>query len=231
MRHCYLKIAYYVVLIVFYGFDVTFDWEEYLYEVREHGRFAGAPINSTAIKDALFVSCVSGSTCCVLMIGVYIYYIVFHYKCATASQETTYTRLETTAHSRRNWLLECDDDNERKSAVCNRHFVLAELVISNIELYLKDGIQSVLLIYMSLNFQNLIIVPDWRDIVFAVCSIVANLKLIACFISKLFGIGSGEKLLLEDCDSWKCLACMVGCVGAVVFEILSILYLALTLPV
>ena len=226
MFHCYVKIAYYVALISYHVIDIVSDWIEFSNEVGDHGRFVGVPNNNTAIEVILGISCASGSFCSLAMVIVYIYYIHFHWEC---SQKANY-RLLNTVQFHGDTLLECRDDNECKTLTCNRHFVLAELIISNIELYLKDGVQSALLMYMysiSQNDSSSIIQPDGRDILFAVCSIVANLKLCICFLTKLCGIGSGEKL--ADWESSKCCCCILGIIGSIISELLCILYLALSL--
>jgi hypothetical protein len=177
-------------------------------------------------QGILGFSCASGTGCSVVMLIVYGCYICFHWECI---QKSTY-RLLKNVEFQRDSLLKCGDDNESKTAICNRHFVLLELVISNIELYFKDSVQSVLLIYMyciSRNDLSSPILPNWRDIFFAVCSIVAHLKLFICFITKVLGLGSGEKM--PDCGSYKWFLCVIGIIGCIIFEILSILYLALAL--
>jgi hypothetical protein len=224
MLHCYLKIAYYVALIIYHCVDIVSDWIEFGYEVCDQGKFAGVSTNSTTIKGILGFSCASGTVCSVAMLRLYVYYISFHCEC---SQISTY-RLLNNVEFQRDSLLNCSDDNESKTAICNRHFVLAELVISNIELYFKDSVQSVLLIYMySISQTDLssIILPEWHDILFAVCSIVANLKLCICFTTKVCGSGSGEKM--PDCESWKCFFCILGMIGSFISGVLSSVYLGL----
>ncbi|CAB4030383.1 Hypothetical predicted protein [Paramuricea clavata] len=224
--HCYLKIAYYLALIGYHISDIVFDWIEFGSEVCDQGKFAGVPTNSTAVKRILGLSCGVGSLCSLAMVVVYLYYIDFHWKC---SQNSGYCLINN-ARLTRDGLLNCSDDNQTRAPVCNRHFVLVELVISNFELYLKDDIQSVLLIYMygvSQKDPSSVIQLDWRGILFAVCSIVANLKLCVCFTTKLFGLGSGEKM--PECESTKHCCCLFGMIGSIIFEILSILYLALAL--
>jgi hypothetical protein len=221
--HCYLKIAYYLALIGYHVADIVFDWIEFGSEVCDQGHFAGVPTNSTAVKGILGFSCGVGSLCSLAMVGVYLYYIDFHWKC---SQNSSYCLINN-ARLTRDRLLKCSDDNQTRTPVCNRHFVFAELVISNIELYLKDDLQSVLLIYISQKDPSSVILPDWRDILFAVCSIVANLKLCICFTTKVFGRGSGEKM--PECESTKFYCCALGIIVSIIFEILSILYLALAL--
>jgi hypothetical protein len=212
-----------VALIVYHIADIVFDWIEFRSGVCDQGKFAGVPTNSTAIKVILGLSCGVGSGCSVAMVVVYSYYIYFHWKC---SKNLGYCLINN-ARLTRDRLLKCSDDNQTRSPVCDRHFVFAELVISNFELYLKDDLQSVLLIYISRKDPSSVILPDWRDILFAVCSIVANLKLCICFATKVFGRGSGEKM--PECESTKWNCCVLGIIGSIIFEGLSIAYLPLAL--
>ena len=224
MLHCYLKIAYYVALIIYYCIDIPFDVIQLKNEMRNHGRFAGILTNSTTNKVVLCVSFGSGFICTLLMMAVYCYYIHFHLICI---KKQSY-RLLHSVQFERDTLLNCSDDNESKTMTCNRHFVLTELLISNIEMYLKDGIQSALLLYMYLTSDlSSIIQLNWHDIVFVVCNIVASLKLLFCFTTKLFGYGSGEKT--TDCCSWKSILCMLGILGSIIIGILCILYLYISL--
>ena len=226
MFHCYVKIAYYIALISYHFIDIISDWIKFSSEVGDHARFAGVPNNNTAIEVILGISCGFGLICSLAMVIIYGYYIHFHWEC---SQKANY-RLLNTVQFQGDTLLNCKDDNEGKTLTCNRHFVLTELVISNIELYLKDDVQSALLIYMyciSQNDSSSIIQPGRGDILFAVCSIVASLKLCICFSTKLFGLGSGEKM--ADCESHKCCCCVLGIIGSVISGVLCILYLSLSL--
>lgn len=232
MWHCYLKIAYYSALIVYHCVDFVFDWVQFVNGVCIHGRFVGIPTKSDAIKVILGFSCTSGTFCSLFMV-LYVYknYIKFHWKCIKTCRSTSNSKsvksnqveLEdvvnviTTCPSKRS------DDHETETTDCDRRFVLTELIISNMELYLKDGMQSALLMYM---YESSGTRLGWHNIIFAVCSIAANFKLLICFMTKLLGCGSGEKI---DCESWKCRFCLVGCVGSLVFEALSIVYLVFAL--
>jgi hypothetical protein len=166
-----------------------------------------------------------------LMVIVYGYYIKFHWKCICKSQEAAYHLLKTVRYSGDS-LLNCSDDNESKTShcTCNRHFVLAELLISNIELYLKDVIQCALLIVIYCMFQNdasLIIQPNGHDILFVICSIAAHFKLSICFFTKLCGLGSGEKM--ADCESSKCYLSVLGIFGSLASASFCIFYLVWSL--
>lgn len=212
--------------------SIFFDWFEFGYEVIHHGQFAGVPTNSTVVKVLLGCSCGFGSSCSAVMAIVYGYYIFFHWKCIHNGKRRSYRHVNFRYESQSERLIKCNVDNDsgNKSAPCNRHFVLTELVISNIELYFKDGVQSILLMYMysvSKKDPSSLILVHWRDIVFAVCCILGHLKLYICFITKLFGCGSGEKM--PECESAKCLLCVLGSFGSLAFIILSILYLTLSL--
>ena len=225
MLHCYLKIAYYVVLILYYIVSAVFDWFEFIGEVLQHSRFAGIPTHgSRAITITLGSSIAVGNLCSFAMVVVYIYYITFHWKC---SQKSPYVLLKD-VHYQRESLLECSDGGENRTPTCNRHFVCLELFISNVELYFKEGVQTVLPLMIYMRDPVVAIEREWPDTAFAVCIIVINLKLLFCFITKLCGKGSGEKP--ENCErtSLKCFCCMFGCAGSLAFAVLSIVYLALT---
>lgn len=225
MLHCYLKIAYYAVLILYYVVNAVFDWIEFTNEVLDHSRFAGIPTHGcTTITIILGSSIAVSNLCSLAMTGVYLYYISFHWEC---SQNLPYALLKDVRFQREN-LLECSDDNENRIPTCNRHVVCLELFISNIELYLKEGVQTVLPLLIYMRDPVVAIQREWPDTAFAVCIVFFNVKLLVCFITKLCGKGSGEKF--EDCEktSWKCCFCLFGCAGSLAFAILSIVYLAIT---
>jgi hypothetical protein len=118
MLYCYLKIAYYVALIIYHCVDIVSDWVEFGYEVYHQGKFAGVSTNSTTIKGILGFSCASGTGCSGVMLIVYGCYICFHCECI---QKSTY-RLLKNVEFQRDSLLKCSDDNESKTAICNRQF-------------------------------------------------------------------------------------------------------------
>ena len=62
-----------------------------------------------------------------------------HWEC---SQKSPYVLLKDVRFQLES-LLECSDGSENRTPTCNRHVCL-ELFISNVELYFKEGIQTVL---------------------------------------------------------------------------------------
>ncbi len=226
MLHCYLKIVYYVALIIYHCVDIVSDWIEFGYEVCDQGIFAGVSTNSTTIKGILGFSCASGTVCSVVMLIVYVYYICFHWEC---SQKSTY-RLLNNVEFQRDSLL-----NVVMIMKVKLRFATAILsswnwssqILSCISKTVYKVYCSYICTAISQNDLSSIILPSWRDILFAVCSIVAHLKLCICFTTKVFGLGSGEKM--PDCGSRKWFLCVLGIIGCIVFEILSILYLLLAL--
>ena len=226
MLHCYLKIVYYSVLIIYYGVDVAFKWVQFKRNVLDNSRFAGIPTNGdTAITIVLCSSIGVGNICSFAMAVVYGYYINFHWECI---QKSRYALLENVRYEGESLLECCDGDENRVPAMCNRHYVRCELIISNIELYLKEGVQTVLPLIIYMHDTSVTIQREWFDIAFGVGIVVINMKLLACFMTKLCGWGSGENSV--DCEktTCKCILCMFGCAGSLAFAILSIVYLALT---
>ena len=227
MLHCYLKIVYYSVLIIYYGVDVAFKWVQFKRNVLDNSRFAGIPTNGdTATTIVLGLSIGVGNICSIAMVVVYCYYITFHLECIRTSR---YVLLKDVRFQRQGErLLDCSDGDERRMPMCNRHYVRCELIISNIELYLKEGVQTVLPLIIYMHDTSVTIQREWFDIAFGVGIVVINMKLLACFMTKLCGWGSGENSV--DCEktTCKCILCMFGCAGSLAFAILSIVYLALT---
>ena len=174
--------------------DGYFDWLGY-YELQNNEAFYAIPKGSTVAEWFFLASCISGTLFSLVMLVVYGYYIIYHLSCM------------------------CTLDDCSKE--CNRRFLTKELVVSVCELLFKDDIQSILL-FMIYNSG-----PEKECIshltkVFVICSMIAHLKLLACFATKLCGFGAGEK-----CDSGlKCLFCFLGCIGSVIFLIFTSLYFA-----
>lgn len=98
-----------------------------------------------------------------------------------------------------------------------------ELLLSVVELVLKDDIQSVIVfvIYAS-NLTGSR--PGWYFIVFSACSIFAHFKRCVCFIAKLCGCGKGEEDTYKD-SFIKCIACSTGLLASIVFLFFTILSL------
>lgn len=108
---------------------------------------------------------------------------------------------------------------------CKDHLRLnrLELLLSVLELVLKDDIQSVIvfLIYASHLTGSR---PGWYFIVFSACSIFAHFKRCVCFITKLCGCGKGEEDPYED-SCIKCIACSTGLLASAVFLLFTIMSL------
>ena len=210
MWWCYAKIAYYIVLIVYHLCDIAFDWYTFSVEY-SNGTFSGIPTNID-IEVFFGISCGVGTFCSIAMIVVYGYYIAFHCDCIQ-NPSVAYHAFG-------------DGKVSLSGAVCrykkcDRRFVLAELWISVLELLGKDDIQSSLLFYVS---QSILSRPSWQSIALSICSIVAHLKLLICFLTKLCGFGSGEGGG-NNCSCAKVFACVIGLMGSIVFLSLTIVYL------
>ena len=198
---CYAKILFYVGLIVYHIVDFCVDWLAY-HKLETEGTFSAIPHHNSVASVLFLASCISGTLSGVVMIVVYGYYIK-HHRASMASLNRYSVRVK-----------ECDVG-----------FVVLELAISLCEMVFKDGIQSALLfaVYNSDGEPN----EDSANAprlskVFAVSAIVGNVKLFACFTSKLYGLGSGE-----TCSSGlKCLACFLGSMCSLTFMYFASLYLA-----
>ena len=195
ISRCYAKIVYYIVLIAYHSCDSWFDWCNY-FEL-----YAGKPFSG--IDEFLFCfSCAFGLLISLAMIAVYAYYIKYHWECIRRRC--------------RGYKLLCDKK-------CNRHFNEVELLLSVMELLGKDNIQSGVLIWMC-NSQPIFTPPSWHFITFSLCSVCAYVKLAVCFVTKLFGLGTGE----EDClyryvsKDNKTLACVFGSINSVLFIAFSL---------
>ena len=196
MLCCWAKIVYYIVLIVYHVFDVYIDWKSFLL-LHNNGTFAGASTNSIVVECLFGFSVFDGFVCSIAMILVYFYYITFHLSCICEG-------------------FECDKR-------CNRRFVNAELVISLLELFFKDDIQSGLLFWVCVS-GSISIRPGWQPIALSVCSVAAHLKLGICFATKLCGCGKGE----EEHHYGSCakpVACFIGIIGSALFLVFTIAYL------
>ena len=196
MLRCRAKIVWYIVLIVYHGCDVSFDWVNYHNIYKDKDKTVVGVSNSTnttlvKYETSFWISCLTGSLFSFFMAVVYIHYISYHWECLENGKDI-------------------DDMN------CKRHFVTLELWISALELLFKDGVQSGILfsLYMS---QSIVTKPSWYFITFTVCSVCAHFKLLICFVSKLCGCGAGEEPCCDgDCSCVKIFACVIGFVGSVV---------------
>ena len=213
MLCCFLKIGYYVGLILYYAYDVVLDWYSYhlLYDNK----------NISWVKFFFCFSCAFGSLMTILMVVVYAYYIWYHCSCIL--------------HPRKYEPVSYRDDScsifgpdRRCDKKCNRHFVWLELLFSVLEVLFKDAIQSGIVFSLYNSLQPSLTRPSWR---FIACSIGAHVKLIACFFTKLLGRGEGEESCLNgyDCGVGKTIACVIGLLFSVPSLVLSILSLAIAL--
>lgn len=224
MWHCCLKIVYYIGLIIYHCVDIFSDWSEFKVEIVDHDKFAGVPTNSSNYaKVIVIVTGVLGIICSVLIGAVYIYYIYFHLKCIHKSSYRLLKNAQYQEDIDGGASLTYSDDNESQPAICNHDVVCAEMIISNIQLYFKEGLQCALLLYVALKNDQASIQPDWPDILFAVCSAMGNSKLLICFLTKLYGKGSGETA--PHHESAKRCWCILCCLFSVFFEILTGYYL------
>ena len=209
MFSCFLKIGYYASLLFYYGYDAYLDWQ-YSYHL---------PYDNKQISAVEFLFCSSlalGSLMVIPMVVVYAYYIWYHLYCIfnVDYESVPYKEDACTICGRDR---QCDKE-------CDRYFVCLELMFSLLELLFKDGIQSgiVFLLYNSL--ESSLARPSWH---FIACSIGAHVKLIACFLTKLFGFGEGEEVWFNayDCGGGKTIACIIGLLVSVASMVLSVLSL------
>ena len=198
MSCCFAKIIYYVVLILYHVYDIYFDWNT-LSLMHNDDTFAGASTKSIVVKGFLMLSFVFGVVCSIAIIWVYGYYIKFHLSCICDG---------------------CDSPGRSCDKKCNRRFVFAELVISLLELFLKDDIQSGILLSIVLS-ETVVTPPSWQPVTSAICGVFGHLKLLICFVTKLCGCGEGE----GDASFDKIFACFVGILGSALFLCFTIAYL------
>lgn len=217
MLCCWLKILYYLGLILYHGCDVCFDWLNYR-KLFEDDTVFGILISASSSLDKCMIffciSCVTGTVFSIIMIVAYGYYITFHWYCIhhASYRSAKYSDGEFSIFSDRG----CDKK-------CNRKFVALELWVSALELFLKDDIQSGILFWIYTS-QFIKTKPYWQFIVLQACSITAHLKLGICFMAKLFGWGAGEETCC-DVSCAKILASVIGLMGSVVFLGLTVVSL------
>ena len=209
MLRCWAKIAWYIVLIVYHGCDVSLDWYNY-YKLYEDKTFSGVSIttDTTVVTRFFCISCATGSVFSFFMVVVYGYYIYYHCYCIL------HANYQSVSYSDGNVSISGD---RRCGKKCNRRFVTLELWLSALELLGKDDIQSGILFWLYTS-QSIVTRPRWYFIAFSVCSVCAHLKLCICFMSKLCGCGSGEESCCnEDCSCVKGIACVIGFIGSALF--------------
>lgn len=195
---CFAKILYYMVLIVYHLYDIYFDCNT-LSLIYNDGTFAGATTKSIVVKGFFMLSFLCGFVCSIAIIWVYLYYIKFHLSCICDGYDSPGRS--------------CDKK-------CNRRFVSAELVISLLELFLKDDIQSCILFSIVMS-ETIVTPPIWQPVTSAICSVFGHLKLLICFFTKLCGCGEGE----GDASCGKKFACFIGILGSALFLCFTITYL------
>ena len=216
MLHCFLKIVYYVFLLGYHGVDLWFDWEQYS-EIKNQHLFVGTHYVNSYICLVFLISCCIGSCLALCMGYLYICYIAFHGKCLAhrcGGYKPTQCKVDDDSVNALvnvyNRVQECKD--ERCSKHCNRRYALAELILSLLEFAFKDLPHSILLTIVIFADPSPSC-PDIPSIIFTVCTMLANLKHLVCFLTKLFGLGTGER----GCnDSFvNVLPCLFGCGGFV----------------
>ena len=217
MLCCWAKIGWYIVLIVYHGCDVSFDWYNY-HKLYEDKTVSGVSIatNTTLVKNFLCISCVSGSVFSIIMAVVYGYYISYHCYCIR------HANYRSVSYSGGKFSIFGDRGCDKK---CNRRFVALELWVSALELLGKDDIQSGILFWLYTS-QSIVTRPRWYFTAFTVCSVCAHFKLCLCFMSKLCGCGAGEKSCCnDDCSCVKAFACVIGFIGSALFLVFTVMSL------
>lgn len=221
---CFLKIVYYVGSIAYHIADFVSDWSEYFVEIDQKTHFAGVANIHKEVDNVILFTCITGTISGVLIAALYVYYIWFHFhiKC---SYKVSYKQLLNEANE---GLLTCDErgdeDKGSKPAVCQRYVVGFELVVSIFRLLLKESLQAGLLFYFAIQNDSNMIHPEWPDILFAICSVLGNCKLLFCFSAKYLGVGSGKKCCLCN-DHFKKCVCLVGCLVSLACGLLTVIYL------
>lgn len=177
----YLKIFFYLVLIVYHAVDVYYDWAVY----KESSTDNWITREDNLITGAVFLgSCIAGTATSILLGVIYGYYIKFH----------------------RSFL---PNRNDYEPLHMNHRVITMELTISCCELFLKELIQaSILFTAFKSSLPTTCVSKTIKA--FTVCCLMANIKLLVIFYSKLCGLGVGEEVK----SIIKALVCCVGCSGA-----------------
>lgn len=224
MLCCFAKIVYYFVSIGYHVVDVYFDWIQY-YEIKNKQLFTGAHNRNGVVREVFLSSCCVGSILGLAIVFVYFYYIYFHLK-YLVRRCMGYTQTAYNDPSESLMFLGKRNDSHYRVYNCNRHYVWAEMIVSLAQLAFKDMAQSILLIVAVESDPS----PTWPDIpsvVFIVCSVVAHLKLLVCFATKLCGFGAGE----HGFKNWNAysVSCVLGCIGSFVSLILLLISVSMEL--
>ncbi|XP_029197949.2 uncharacterized protein LOC114962999 [Acropora millepora] len=214
---CIAKIFIYVFLICYHICDVFFDWYNFALLRLDH-KFSGVSLSASkgsAIEILFVVSCFTGTLFSVALMYTYGCYIGHHWYCMN---NASYSAVN---YSNGCVSFLCDRKCDKK---CNRKYVNRELWISFLGLFLNDGIQSGILFWaFNCPQRSFTSYPhQWMSIGFLVCSIVGNLKLCLCFITKLCGCGEGEELCPEESEEFcaccaKAFLCTIGILGSAIF--------------
>ena len=208
-----VKIAFYFILICYHIVDLILDWWTFGVLLQDH-KFSGVSVSKCeecTIKFLIGLSCSTGTLFSIALVVAYSYYIRHHLH-----------RLKNASYSPVN---QSDEDvSLPPHQKCDKKFVNLEFWFSVLELFFKDDIQSGILFWVYHRSQSSAISnPAGRMwIAFSVCSIVANLKLCVCFVTKLFGCGAGEELCPENLCKAKPL-CAIGSIFSVIFFILTVI--------
>lgn len=223
-----LKISYYTILILYHGLDLVMDWYTF-HILLSHGEISGVPADSIAVRILFGFSCVFGTVFTAAIFWVYAHYLKYH--CLYAYVAVNQQR-EPFGPAEGTKSIQMPDEKNQENVflfaengqnTINPRYILAELFISVAELVLKDDIQSGLLFWISTEF-HFSHPLSWHSLLFSICSILAHLKLLICFVTKLFHLGEGEGGSDPRWD-YKCVLCVFGCLGSATFEGLTISYL------
>ena len=163
----YVKIFFYVILIVYQTTDVYFDWAVYD-ELQSDISFVKNQKNTIGI--VFLASCIAGTVMSIIMVFIYGYYIKFHRNFLPSRNAV--------------W---------REPTEINHSMVAMELTVSLCELFYKELIQSsILFITFHSGLKSTCVSRTTKA--FTLCCLFADVKLIVCFFTKLCGIGVGEEI-------------------------------------
>ena len=218
------------MLILYHILDFVMDWYSFHILLTDK-TISGVRANTITVKILFCFSCVSCTICTAALLRVYAQYIKYHYLCIYVAAFKDYRPVGPTEGDAS---IQISDDvvrendslfTQNRMNAFNPKYALAELVLSVVELTLKDDIQSGLLFWVSTTnkFTKHL---SWHSVLFSICSLLAHLKLFICFVTKLFHLGKGKNVE-DDHHRWyfKCCLCVFGCLGSAAFEGLTIAYL------
>ena len=222
-----LKLLYYIALILYHILDFVMDWYSFHILLADK-TISGVRANTITVKVLFGFSCVTCTICTAALLRVYAHYIKYHYLCIYFAAFKDYRPVGPVEGDAS---IQISDDVVRENDslftsngmnAVNPIYTLAELVISVVELALKDDIQSGLLFWVSTT-NNIAKHLSWHSVLFSICSLLAHLKLFICFLTKLFHLGEGENVT-DGHHRWyfKCCLCVFGCLGSAAFEGLTI---------